>query len=144
MEPFRYHVFVCDQQKPDGIPCCSCHGSAQVLESLRREIATHGLDDEVQVTVCSSLGLCEHGPNMVVYPDAVWYSGVKPADVPELLESHFRKDVPVERLMRTDMAGLRSEILNQREKMRAAWRAQSAVRSRDAGTKPPVEEPASR
>jgi (2Fe-2S) ferredoxin len=125
MEPFRYHVFACDQQKPDGAPCCSHHGSAQVIEALRREIATHGLEDEVQVTVCGSLGLCEHGPNMVVYPDAVWYSGITPADVPELVKSHFQNDTPVERLVRTDLAGVRSEILNQREKMRTAWREQT-------------------
>jgi hypothetical protein len=23
MEPFRYHVFICDQRKPEGIPCCT-------------------------------------------------------------------------------------------------------------------------
>ena len=38
MHPFRFHVFVCDQQKPEGVPCCSAHGSGQVLEALRREV----------------------------------------------------------------------------------------------------------
>jgi (2Fe-2S) ferredoxin/SAM-dependent methyltransferase len=127
MEPFRYHVFVCDQQKPEGVPCCSCHGSAQVIDALRREIATHGLEDEVQVTVCGSLGLCDRGPNMIVYPDGVWYSGVAAADVPEIVESHFQKDSPVERLVRTDLAALRAEVLTHRDKMRAAWRAKEAA-----------------
>jgi len=127
MEPFRFHVFVCDQQKPEGVPCCSCHGSALVIDALRREIATHGLDDEVQVTVCGSLGLCEHGPNMVVYPEGIWYSGVGAADVPEIVESHFRKDSPVERLVRTDLAALRAEVLHNRDKMRAALRAKDAA-----------------
>src|ERR1035441_6181582 len=120
MEPFRFHVFVCDQQKPEGVPCCSCHGSAQVIDALRREIVTHGLEDEVQVTVCGSLGMCDHGPNMIVYPDGIWYSGVGPADVPEIVESHFRKDTPLERLVRTDEASLRAEVLAHRDKMRAA------------------------
>jgi (2Fe-2S) ferredoxin/predicted O-methyltransferase YrrM len=123
MEPFRFHVFVCDQQKPEGVPCCSCHGSAQVIDALRREIATHSLEDEVQVTVCGSLGLCDHGPNMIVYPEGTWYSGLRPADVPEIVESHFQRDSPVERLVRTDLAGVRAEVLNHRERMRAAWRA---------------------
>lgn len=127
MEPFRYHVFVCDQQKPEGVPCCSGHGSAQVIDALRREVATRGLEDEVQITVCGSLGLCEHGPNMVVYPEGVWYSGVGPADVAELVESHFRKDTPVERLMRTDIAALRSEVLNHRDKVRLAMRARESA-----------------
>ena len=114
MEPFRLHVFVCDQKKSQDAPCCSCHGSAQVIDALRREIATHALEDEVQITVCGSLGLCAHGPNMIVYPEGIWYSGVKPSDVPEIVQSHFQHDIPVERLILTDQAALRAEVLNHR------------------------------
>ena len=69
MEPFRYHVFICDQEKPEGVPCCAARGSGKTLEALRKEIAVRGLMDSVQITVCGSLGLCERGPNMVVYPE---------------------------------------------------------------------------
>ena len=127
MEPFRYHVFVCNQAKPEGVPCCAAHGSGQVLEALRREVNLRGLEDEVQVTECGSLGLCESGPNMVVYPDGIWYSCVSPEDVPEIVRSHFQEDTPVERLARTDPAVLRAEILGNREKMFAARRAREAA-----------------
>jgi (2Fe-2S) ferredoxin/predicted O-methyltransferase YrrM len=127
MEPFRYHVFACDQQKPEGVPCCAARGSGQVLEALRREVAARGLEDEVQVTACGSLGLCEHGPNLVVYPEGTWYSGVTPADVPEIVRSHFQEDTPVERLVRTDPAALRAEIVGNREKMMAGRRAREAA-----------------
>jgi (2Fe-2S) ferredoxin/predicted O-methyltransferase YrrM len=123
MEPFRLHVFVCDQQKPEGVPCCAARGSVPMLEALRREVHMRGLDDEVQVTACGSLGLCEHGPNLVVYPEGIWYSGVTLADVPELVRSHFEENTPVERLVRTDAAALRAEILGNRDKMLAARRA---------------------
>ena len=98
-----------------------------MLEALRREVAVRGLEDEVQVTACGSLGLCEHGPNLVVYPEGTWYSGVTAADVPEIVRSHFQEDTPVERLVRTDPAALRAEILNNREKMLAARRAREAA-----------------
>lgn len=123
MEPFRFHVFVCDQQKPEGVPCCGARGSAKVLEILRREIGARGLADEVQVTACGSLGLCEHGPNMVVYPEGIWYSAVTAEDVAEIVRSHFEEGVPLERLVRTDPAELRAEIIGNREKMLAARRA---------------------
>ncbi len=127
MEPFRYHVFVCDQQKPEGVPCCSGRGSGHVLEALRSEIASRGLSDEVQVTTCGSLGLCDHGPNIIVYPEGVWYSGVNPADVPEIVRSHFEQNTPVERLARTDAGEVRAEILANRQEMLAARRAQDAA-----------------
>jgi (2Fe-2S) ferredoxin/predicted O-methyltransferase YrrM len=129
MEPFLYHVFVCDQIKPEGIPSCSACGSGAVIELLRKEIASQGMIDEVQLTTCGSLGLCEHGPNMVVYPDGVWYCGISPEDVPEIVRSHFREGIPVERLMRSETSLLRAEILSNREKREAAMRTRSASRA---------------
>ena len=123
MQPFHYHVFICDQKKPEGVPCCPARGSAQTINALRKEVAARGLLDEVQITTCGSLGLCERGPNLVVYPEGVWYSGVRPEDVRELVESHFIKGQPVERLANRDQAALRAEILSNRAKFMAAQRA---------------------
>ncbi|MGA2628592.1 MAG: methyltransferase [Terriglobia bacterium] len=127
MEPFRYHVYVCDQQKPEGVPCCSVRGSAKTIDMLRKEIASRSLLEEVQVTVCGSLGLCERGPNMVVYPEGVWYSGVMPGDVAEIVEKHFRQGQVVERLAHWDAAALRAEIQSNRNKMLAVMRAKDAA-----------------
>ena len=126
MEPFRLHVFVCDQQKPGGAPCCHGRGSEQVLDTLRREVHARGLADEIQITTCGSLGLCEHGPNMIVYPEGVWYSGVTPEDVAEIVQSHFQMGISVKRLQRTDTVGVRVEIVQNRDKMLAARRAREA------------------
>lgn len=127
MQPFRYHVFVCDQQKPDGVPCCSARGSRKVVDTLRGEVAAQGLADLVQITPCGSLGLCERGPNMVVYPEGVWYSGVSPSDVPELVRSHFANGKPVERLANPDTLAVRAEILSNKSKMQAALQAKDAA-----------------
>ena len=123
MEAFRHHVYVCDQKKPDGAPCCSANGSARVIEALRREIGRQGLGADVQVTTCGSLGLCERGPNMVVYPEGVWYSRVRPEDVPELVREHFANGKVVERLVSGDQRAVRAEIDGNAQKRLAALRA---------------------
>jgi (2Fe-2S) ferredoxin/SAM-dependent methyltransferase len=123
MEPFKYHVYVCNQTKPDGIPCCSANGSARIIDLLRKEIGSRGLSDVVQVTVSGSLGLCENGPNMVVYPDGVWYSHLTPDDVAEIVSEHFEFGRPVERLVRRNQAELRKEIDTNKGKMMAALKA---------------------
>jgi (2Fe-2S) ferredoxin/SAM-dependent methyltransferase len=127
MQPFRYHVFICDQKKPEGVPCCPARGSAATIEALRKEVAMRGLLDDVQITLCGSLGVCERGPNMVVYPEGVWYSGVRPEDVPELVKSHFVEGRPLDRLSNHNEAGLRAEILSNRAKFMAAQRARDAA-----------------
>jgi (2Fe-2S) ferredoxin/SAM-dependent methyltransferase len=123
MEPFAHHVFVCDQKKPEGAPCCSARGSARIIDMLRREIAKQGLGDRVQVTLSGSLGLCERGPNMIVYPEGVWYSGVQPEDVEEIVREHFGSGRVVTRLSSADPAAVRAEIEANRSRMMAAQKA---------------------
>jgi len=127
MEPFRYHVYACQQEKPGNAPCCAGRGSAAVLDALRRELAAKGLMDTVQVTTCGSLGMCERGPNLVVYPEGVWYAGVQVADVPELVREHFQNGRAVERLAERDAAALKKEIAENRAKAMAALAAQQAA-----------------
>jgi (2Fe-2S) ferredoxin/predicted O-methyltransferase YrrM len=127
MQPYRYHVFVCDQQKPEGVPCCSARGSRKVVDALRGEVAAQGLADQVQITPCGSLGLCERGPNMVVYPEGVWYSGVSASDVPELVRSHFANGNQVERLANPDVQAVRAEIESNKSKMQAGIQAKDTA-----------------
>lgn len=123
MEPFRYHVFVCMQQKAEGIQCCSASGSSQVLDTLHRELSSRGLSDDVQVTTCACLGTCNHGPVMIVYPEGAWYSGVKPEDVSEIVGSHLASGKVLTRLVRTDTDAMKSEILEHRKQYLAALKA---------------------
>ena len=127
MEPFRFHVYACDQQKPDGVPGCAASGSAAMIDALRKQIAVRGLANQVQLTTCGSLGLCERGPNLVVYPEGIWYSGVKPEDVPEIVESHFQHGRPVARLVNTDAPALENEIRTNRDRYLAGVRAREAA-----------------
>ena len=89
MEPFRFHVFVCTQEKPEGVPSCPAKGSWRVLSALQRELKSQGLNDAVHVTTSGCLGLCDHGPVMIAYPDGAWYREVQVEDVPEIVASHL-------------------------------------------------------
>lgn len=124
MEPFQYHVYICEQKKPEGAPCCTANGSPAVIEALRHELEEQGLADAVQVTPCGSFGLCDRGPNMVVYPEGAWYSGVRPEDVPEIVREHFRGGRVVERLRSGDQAAVRARIEENGRKRREALKAQ--------------------
>jgi (2Fe-2S) ferredoxin len=94
------HLFVCHNDRPvGGRPSCGTRGAAEILGALQRALGSDpDLWGRVAVTPCGCLGPCFEGPAIVVYPDAVWYVGVTPADVPEIVESHLRGGRPVERL----------------------------------------------
>ncbi len=127
MEPFRYHLFVCTQEKAEGVPCCSASGSPQVLEALHRELGVRGLSNDVQVSSCGCLGLCEDGPVVIVYPDGMWYAPVKAEDAGELVASHLQQGKIVERLARRDSEAMKAHILEHRDRYVAMMKARDAA-----------------
>ena len=93
MNIVRSHVLVCSGAT------CSSHKSLELIEALERELEETGLDREVKVVRTGCHGLCEIGPNMVIYPEGAVYSGVSPADVKEIVSEHLMKGKIVTRLI---------------------------------------------
>jgi len=128
MEPYRHHLFFCRQQKPGGLTCCAARGAAASLEALQAAIAEEGLAEEVMVTTCDSFGMCGRGPNLIVYPEGLWYHGVTPEAAREIVREHLRNGRPVERLVERDMDKLRREYLTHRARTRQVQAALAAGR----------------
>jgi (2Fe-2S) ferredoxin len=55
------------------------------MNELANQVTARSLDAEVRSYIC--FGGCEYGPNIVIYPQKIWYAGVKLEDIPEILES---------------------------------------------------------
>ncbi|MBI5239937.1 MAG: (2Fe-2S) ferredoxin domain-containing protein [Elusimicrobia bacterium] len=77
--PYRKFVCVCTNTRPEGRAACADPGRDGGA-------AKAGLKGQVRVTRSGCLGLREHGPNLLVYPEGEWRSGVKPSDEPEILK----------------------------------------------------------
>jgi len=100
MAKFVHHIFVCTNQREPGSarPCCNRNGTGELHRAFKDAVQARGLKSTVRANKAGCLDQCEHGPNVVVYPDEVWYGGVELADVEEIVESHIVGGVPVERL----------------------------------------------
>lgn len=90
---YRSHVLVC------GGTGCTSSGSRQIMEALKEELRSAGLENEVSVVQTGCHGLCALGPIMIVYPDASFYSMVKIEDIPEIVQEHLLKGRVVTRLL---------------------------------------------
>ncbi|SMB98918.1 NADH-quinone oxidoreductase subunit F [Thermanaeromonas toyohensis ToBE] len=93
MEFYRAHVLVCAGTG------CTASDSQATREALIQELANRGLDREIKVIETGCFGFCRFGPNMMVYPEGVFYCTVRPEDIPELVEEHFIKGRVLERLL---------------------------------------------
>ena len=99
MPKFKKHSFICMNQREEGHPrgCCDPTGQGELQRLFKVKLAERGIK-LVRANKSGCLDQCELGPNVVVYPEGVWYGGVKPQDVDEIIESHILGDRPVERL----------------------------------------------
>jgi (2Fe-2S) ferredoxin len=97
----RHHFLICTNRRPtgDALPSCSPNGGEAVFTAFSQELARRGYPAGVKATATGCLTPCQHGPNVVVYPDGIWYCGVTPADVREIIAAHLDRETVVEHLL---------------------------------------------
>lgn len=96
------HVFVCTSG--DWCPRKDGDGLG-VHAKFKKLVKEAGLGGRVRVNNSGCLDQCGHGPMVVIYPDAVWYWGVQPDDVAEIVSEHLIAGRPVERLIYRNTPG---------------------------------------
>ena len=89
------------------IMCCTGTGctsskSPEIIAEFEKQLAAHGLSDEVQISPSGCQGLCAKGPIVVVWPEGAYYGHVSVADVEEIVTEHLLKGRIVQRLLITD------------------------------------------
>ncbi len=95
MGQFERHVFVCTSGET-----CPAQGDVEkYVTVLRAGVAAAGKRVEVRINKAGCFSQCGHGPMIVVYPENVWYGGVRESDLQELLDSHLLGGAPVKRLV---------------------------------------------
>jgi len=95
MGQYERHVFVCTS----GDTCPGQGDVEKFVKVLRAGALAAGKQVEVRINKAGCFSQCGHGPMMVVYPENVWYCGVRESDLSEILESHIVGGVPVKRLV---------------------------------------------
>ena len=78
---------------------CTEKGSGDVYEKLRELIAESDPDEKrIRLRRYPCFGGCEHGINVTLFPDKVFYSEVVESDLPDIVEHIMNGGDPVHRL----------------------------------------------
>ncbi len=84
--PYKCHLFVCINDREGERKSCADGSSPQLRLKLKERLQEKGLLAEgVRVSQSKCLGLCGEGPNVLVYPQNLWYSAVTPGDVERIV-----------------------------------------------------------
>lgn len=85
--PYKCHVFVCVKSRNGQRKSCGDGGNPELKIALKSEARKRNWKGIVRISESNCLGVCESGPNIMIYPQKIWYSEVTPADLPEILQT---------------------------------------------------------
>ena len=98
---YERHIFFCLNHRENGEASCAQHKAQAAFDRCKSQAKSLGLlgAGKVRVNKAGCLDRCAGGPIAVVYPEAVWYTYVDEQDIDEIVPSHLRDGVVVERLV---------------------------------------------
>ena len=77
-------------------PESNVRGSEKIFSAFQQQLRDYGLTEEVSLSMVSDLGYSYASPLVLIYPEAVVYGPIEPADVPHIVEEHLYKGRIVE------------------------------------------------
>lgn len=84
--PYAAHVFVCVNDRKGKSKACGDGLGLTLKDRLKLEVTARGWKGRVRVSHSGCMGLCSRGPNVMVQPQGLWYSGVTEDDLSEILD----------------------------------------------------------
>jgi (2Fe-2S) ferredoxin len=91
-KPYRFHL----------LPCAGPHCGAENGERFKcllKDLLPDRKALGIRVSTTSCQGLCEHGPNLSVYPEGLVYHRLCDADIPRIVTEHLRGGRPIEEIL---------------------------------------------
>lgn len=97
---FEKHVFICTNQRKEGErKSCGEECGMELVKTFKKVLKEKGLKGSIRAQRAGCLDACDYGPSMVVYPEGIFYGGVKTEDVNEIVDEHLISNRPVKRLI---------------------------------------------
>ena len=86
--PFVCHVLVCTNRRDDGRSACgqAPQEGVEIRDALRQGVVERRLRPKARISQTGCLGVCVEGPNVMIYPQKLWFARVTLADVPAILD----------------------------------------------------------
>jgi len=72
--------------------CGQASGSLEIIKAFNEELSRRNLGSSVGIKITGCHGFCEMEPNIIIYPEGIFYKKLKPENVPEIIDKTIIKD----------------------------------------------------
>lgn len=90
--PYKRQIFVCTNDREGVRESCGDFDGFSLFKKLRNRAKEEGLHPHIRVAQAKCLGQCKNGPNVMIYPDNVWYSHVDEKDIEEIIQRFISRE----------------------------------------------------
>lgn len=88
-QPYVRQLHVCINDRKGESKSCGYDGSEEIVEELRRVSKGRNLTGIVRVVRSGCLDVCAFGPNMMNWPEGLWFMKATKEDVPQIVEKYL-------------------------------------------------------
>ncbi|MEZ7892141.1 MAG: (2Fe-2S) ferredoxin domain-containing protein [Candidatus Wallbacteria bacterium] len=87
---FLRHIFICTNfREGEGAVCCKNGGSEEIYRKLKEYVKANDFGGKVKITQSRCFSMCPDGPNMVIYPEQIWFNKVTAGDIEEIIKKYI-------------------------------------------------------
>ena len=85
--PYVSHVFVCTFDRGGERKSCGDKNSQLIKSKLKDIVNERGWKGKIRISTSGCMGICGNGPNVMIYPQKVWFSEVSPDDIDKIVST---------------------------------------------------------
>ena len=89
-QPYIRQIHVCINNRNGESPHAVIVARKRSSKNLRKVCKERNLKGKVRVVSSGCLDVCAFGPNMMIWPEGLWYMKVTQEDVPQIVEQYMK------------------------------------------------------
>ena len=89
-QPYVRQIFMCINNRHGESVSCGHSGFAEMVEELKTVAKERNLKGKLRVAKSGCMDLCAFGPNLMIWPEGIWYMKVTKEDIPQIVDTYLK------------------------------------------------------
>jgi|TARA_B100000315_G_scaffold238122_1_gene255584 (2Fe-2S) ferredoxin len=89
-QPYKRQIYMCINNRLGKSVSCGDGASEEIVEEIRKVAKERNLKGQLCVAKSGCMDLCAFGPNLIIWPEGIWYMKVTREDIPAIVDTYLK------------------------------------------------------